>query len=58
VSAWLPAPERQVVKTLDKRDAFQPLVLERLDDPLGYGNGPVLSYPYISERREWLLMKQ
>jgi len=38
------AQERQVVKPLDDRDASQPLVLEGLDDPLGYADGAVLSY--------------
>lgn len=38
------AQERQVVKSLDERDVFQPLVLERLDDPLSHSNGAALRY--------------
>ena len=37
----LGAQERPVVESLDQRDVFEPLVLERLDDPLGYGDGSV-----------------
>jgi len=38
------AQKRQMVKSLDKRHASQPLVFESLDDSLGYGDGSVLAY--------------
>ena len=38
------AQKRQMVKSLDKRHASQPLVFESLDDSLGYGDGAVLAY--------------
>lgn len=43
----LGAEERQVVKTFDERDVFQPLILEGLDDAFCHSNRPVL--PYGSE---------
>jgi len=33
----LSTEERQVVRTLDDRNALKPLVLERLDNSFGYG---------------------
>jgi len=38
------AQKSQVVEPLDERDAFEPFVLEGLNDPLGYGDRSVLSY--------------
>lgn len=38
------APECQVVRTLDDRNALEPLALEHLDDAFRHGDGSVLSY--------------
>jgi hypothetical protein len=35
---------REVVKAFDERDAAEPFILERLDDPLGDSDGPVFAY--------------
>ena len=51
---------REVVKALDEGNASQPLVLERLNDPLGDGNRAVFAYgsearfdvPVAQRRRE------
>jgi len=40
----LGAQERQVVKTLDERNALEPLVLKGLDDAFRHSNGPVFSH--------------
>ena len=40
----LGAQKRQVVKPFDDRHMPEPLILEGLDDPRGYGDGSVLSY--------------
>jgi hypothetical protein len=36
--------ERQVIKSLDERDMFEPLVLEGLDNAFWDSNGPVFPY--------------
>ena len=38
------AHKRRMVKSLDERDASEPFVFKRLDDPFGDSNGPTLAH--------------